>query len=169
MDLTPYVDTLHRELAVAAEVGGDDARELIERIAAPLEAATRLAMLGVLSAAMEEVSRELAPGSADVRLRGLEPDFVVNAPSAQDGATVEPLEPFVAQAAAEGDEGGTARVNLRLPAHLKARAEEAAGREGLSLNAWLVRAVATVAGGGSGTRSTGGSKTAGQSFTGWVR
>ena len=39
-------------------------------------------------------------------------------------------------------EGGTARITLRLPEHLKARAEEAAERDGLSVNSWLVRAVA---------------------------
>src|SRR5689334_5534899 len=37
MDLTPYVDALRRELAVAAEAGGEDARELAERLTAPLE------------------------------------------------------------------------------------------------------------------------------------
>lgn len=35
MDLTPYVNTLRRELAVAAEAGGDEARELAERLTAP--------------------------------------------------------------------------------------------------------------------------------------
>lgn len=135
MDLTPYVDTLRRELAVAAAAGGDEARELAERLVAPLEAAARLTLLDVFSAAMDEVTRELAPGSVDVRLRGLDPDFVVTPP---------PAEPFKARTRppADGDEDGTtARVNLRLPAHLKARAEEAANRDGLSVNAWLVRAV----------------------------
>lgn len=35
MDLTPYVDNLRRELAVAAEAGGEEARELAERLTAP--------------------------------------------------------------------------------------------------------------------------------------
>lgn len=73
MDLTPYVDTLRRELAVAAEAGGEEARELAERLTAPLESATRLTMLNVLSAAMDEITRELAPGSVDLRLRGWTP------------------------------------------------------------------------------------------------
>ncbi len=171
MDLTPYIDTLRRELAVAAEAGGEEARELAERLTAPLESATRLTMLSVLSAAMDEITRELAPGSVDVRLRGLDPDFVVTPPPTGGGAPAEPaapLEPFTAQAPADGDEGGTARVNLRLPAHLKARAEEAAGREGLSVNAWLVRAVSAAVEGGTRPRTT--EKTQiGQSFTGWVR
>jgi hypothetical protein len=172
MDLTPYVDTLRRELAVAAEAGGEDARELAERLTAPLESATRLTMLNVLSAAMDEITRELAPGSVDVRLRGLDPDFVVTLPPTDGGAPAEPaapVEPLKAPAPADGDDGGTARVNLRLPAHLKARAEEAASREGLSVNAWLVRAVSAAVDGGARPRTTDKTRTIGQSFTGWVR
>ncbi|MEU2871775.1 hypothetical protein ABZ769_21590 [Streptomyces olivoreticuli] len=171
MDLTPYVDTLRRELAVAAEAGGEDARELAERLTAPLESATRLTMLNVLSAAMDEVTRELAPGSVDVRLRGLDPDFVVTLPPTDGGAPTEaaPVEPLRAPAPADGDEGGTARVNLRLPAHLKSRAEEAASREGLSVNAWLVRAVSAAVDGGTRPRAPEKTRTVGQSITGWVR
>jgi hypothetical protein len=172
MDLTPYVDTLRRELAVAAEAGGEDARELAERLTAPLASATRLTMLNVLSAAMDEITRELAPGSVDVRLRGLDPDFVVTQPPAGGGpaeADAAPAEPLPAQPPADGDEGGTARVNLRLPAHLKARAEEAANREGLSVNAWLVRAVSAAVDGGARPRTPERARSIGQSFQGWVQ
>lgn len=176
MDLTPYVETLRRELAVAAEAGGDDARELAERLTAPLEAATRLTLLNVLSAAMDEVTRELAPGSVDVRLRGLEPDFVVTPPPADRAPTepAEPVEPFTAHPsapAAEGDTEAPARINLRLPAHLKARAEEAASREGLSVNAWLVRAVSASVDGAARARPRPADTTrsTGQRLTGWVR
>lgn len=172
MDLTPYVETLRRELAVAAEAGGDEARELAERLTAPLESATRLTLLNVLSAAMDEITRELAPGSVDVRLRGLDPDFVVVLPQHEERTApheAQPPAPLPAPASADTDEGGTARVNLRLPAHLKARAEEAASREGLSVNAWLVRAVSAAADGGARPRPAERSRTVGQSFTGWVR
>lgn len=183
MDLTPYVDNLRRELAVAAEAGGEEARELAERLTAPLESATRLTMLNVLSAAMDEITRELAPGSVDVRLRGLDPDFVVTRPVG-DGAfevyyeaesgPAEPLKALApAPTSADGDDGGTARVNLRLPGHLKTRAEEAAGREGLSVNAWLVRAVSAAVGDGGApprtTEKTRTTRSVGQSFKGWVR
>jgi hypothetical protein len=172
MDLTPYVDTLRRELAVAAEAGGEDARELAERLTAPLESATRLTLLNVLSAAMDEITRELAPGSVDVRLRGLDPDFVVTPPPADSGSAAQPPEPadmLRAPLPADGDDSGTARVNLRLPAHLKARAEEAAGREGLSVNAWLVRAVSAAVDGTTRPRTPEKTQAVGQSFTGWVR
>lgn len=151
---------------------GDEARELAERLTAPLESATRLTLLNVLSAATDEITRELAPGSVDVRLRGLDPDFVVTLPPADRGAPMEPaepVEPLAAQAPADGDEGGTARVNLRLLYHLKARAEEAASREGLSVNAWLVRAVSAAVDGGARPRTTEKARTVGQTFTGWVR
>ncbi|MYV57200.1 hypothetical protein [Streptomyces sp. SID3212] len=172
MDLTPYVDSLRRELAVAAEAGGDEARELADRLTAPLESAARLTMLNVLSAATDEITRELAPGSVDVRLRGIDPDFVVTRPPTDGGTPAEPAastEPLKAHAPADGDEGGTARVNLRLPAPLKARAEEAANREGLSVNAWLVRAVSAAVDGGARPRTTQKTQSIGQSITGWVR
>ncbi|WP_407287255.1 hypothetical protein [Streptomyces sp. BP-8] len=165
MDLTPYVDTMRRELAVAAEVGGEDARELAERLTTPLESATRLTVLDALSAAMDEITRELAPGSVDIRLRGLDPDFVVTPPPSSDPAEAPappavPIEPL----------GGTTRVNLRLPAHLKARAEKAASRKGLSLNAWLARAAsAAVDGSGTQPRTTEQTRTTSrQNFTGSV-
>lgn len=172
MDLTPYVDHLRHELAVAANAGGDEARALAERLTAPLESAARLTILNALSAASDEITRELAPGSVDVRLRGLDPEFVVTPAPAEEAVAAEPVAPpapAMAALAAEGDEGGTARVNLRLPAQLKARAEEAASREGLSVNAWLVRAVSAAVDGGARPRTTEKIQTVGQSITGWVR
>lgn len=181
MDLTPYVDHLRRELAVAAEAGGEDARALAERLTTPLESAVRLTLLNALSAASDEITRELAPGSVDVRLRGLDPEFVVTTPPAlelpaagpEDMAPMAPPVAPPAPAAPDADEGGTARINFRLPAHLKARVEHAAGQEGLSVNAWLVRAVATALEPGATAPSATPVRTArpgkGQSYQGWVR
>ncbi|MEU9703626.1 hypothetical protein [Streptomyces sp. NPDC047981] len=152
MDLMPYVENLRHELAVAAATGGEEAGALAERLAAPLESAARLTLLDALCAAMDEVTGELAPGSVDVRLRGNDPEFVVTPPPfapsvARKPAPAQASAPVSAAAAAplpaDGDDAATARVNFRLPARLKSRAEEAAGQEGLSVNAWLVRAVAT--------------------------
>lgn len=183
MDLTQHVAHLRQQLAVAAEAGGEDARALAERLTAPLESATRLTLLNALSAATEEITRELAPGSVDVRLRGLEPEFVVTPPLAHEpydeaeghegGASPEPFRAAPPLTAPEGDEGGTARINFRLPSHLKSRVEEAAGQEGLSVNAWLVRAVSASLDGAGGPRAraaAGQPRPRGrQGYTGWVR
>lgn len=145
MDLSRYVDDLQHRLVTAADAGGEDARQLAERLTAPLDAAVRLVLLEALSAAAGEISAELAPGSVDVRLRGGDPEFVV-APSA---APIAPVATTSASAPPSGDpispadtEGSTTRTTLRLPDHLKAQVEVAAARGGVSVNTWLVRAVA---------------------------
>src|SRR5687767_6206315 len=139
MDLTTYVDNLRRELAVAAEAGGDEARELAERLTAPLESAVRLTLFNALSAAADEITSDLAPGSVEVRLRGGEPGFVVTPPvhTEDTGEEAAPAPPVP-----ESDEGAMSRINLRLPESLKNRVEEAAAAQHLSVNAWLVRAAA---------------------------
>lgn len=179
MDLTPYVENLRHELAVAAGAGGEEARALAERLAAPLESAARLTLLSALSAAMGEVTRDLAPGSVDVRLRGLDPEFVVTLPPAPEPyGEADEQEPAPAPAAAraplppapsDGDDGSTARINFRLPGHLKNRVEDAAGKEGLSVNAWLVRAVATALEPAEPERVVRSRYRGSQGFTGWVR
>jgi hypothetical protein len=146
MDLTRYVDDLQRRLATAADAGGEDARQLAERLTAPLDAAVRLVLLDALSAAAGEISAELAPGSVDVRLRGGDPEFVVAAsPIAGPPAGTAPASTPEGPSTLSGAEvdGGTAtRTTLRLPDHLKAQVEVAAARDGISVNSWLVRAVA---------------------------
>jgi hypothetical protein len=82
MDLTPYIESLRRELVMVAETGSDEMRDLAERLWAPLDSMTRLAMLEALSAAADEITGELAPGSVEVRLRGRDPEFVVTTPPA---------------------------------------------------------------------------------------
>jgi hypothetical protein len=166
MDLTQYVEDLRRELVVAADAGGEEARALAERLSAPLESAIRLMLLDALSAAADEITRELAPGSVELRLRGGEPDFVVTPAPGEE--TIEPA-PDATALAPEADESATARINLRLPERLKAGIEEAAGRERLSVNTWLVRVAAVaLASDDRGPRQQRGGPV-GQTYTGWVR
>jgi hypothetical protein len=171
MELAGYVESLRTELLVAAEAGGEEARALAERLLAPLDSATRLILLEAMSAAADEITRDLAPGSVEVRLRGRNPSFVVTPPPTEESFD-DPKEPRSSTpvARAEGDEGGTSRINLRLPDSLKVRAEEAAEREGLSVNAWLVRAVAAALEPADHDGQTRRASPRGrQSYTGWVR
>jgi len=82
VELGPYVDSLRHELLVAAEAGGEDALALAGRLIAPLDSATRLILLEAMSAAADEITRDLAPGSVEVRLRGRNPSFIVTPPPA---------------------------------------------------------------------------------------
>ena len=131
-------------MAVAAAAGGPEAEVLAERLVLPLRSAVRLALLESLSAAADELTLELAPGSVEVRLRGGEPSFVIEGVAATPPATEPDPAPLHAPAdppTADPDEGAS-RINLRMPDSLKARVEAAALREGRSVNAWLVRAAA---------------------------
>jgi hypothetical protein len=152
---------------VAADAGGEDARALAERLTAPLESAIRLMLLDALSAAADEITRELAPGSVELRLRAGEPDFVVTPAPADDASAGAAAEP--PPAPPEADEGATARINLRLPEQLKAGVERAASRERLSVNSWLVRVVAAAVADTDRDRPRRRGGAIGQTYTGWVR
>jgi hypothetical protein len=174
MDLRPYVENLRSEFAVAAEGADPAGRALAERLAVQLEAATRLTLLDALSDAADEITRELAPGSVHVQLRGREPTFVVTLADQPPEGAEEAAGPAALPArvaAPDGEEGGTSRINLRLPDHLKASIEEAAGRAGLSVNAWLVRAAAAAVEAGDPPRRPArrAEPISGQQFTGWAR
>lgn len=81
------------------------------------------------------------------------------------------VRPPASSAPPDADEGPRSRITLRLPDHLKPRIEDAASRAGLSVNAWLVRAVTAAVeledrGLGPGER---GGRQFGRRYRGWVR
>lgn len=159
MDLQPYVDRVRRDLADAAAPAGREAEALAERLSGALDSALRLALLEALAEAAEQITRELAPESVDVRLRGRDPEFIVSAVAHEPAAPVTTPEPG-------DDDAGTWRVTLRLPASLRAGVDAAAGREGLSVNAWLVRAVSAAL----SARAPGRTRSASDKHvSGWVR
>jgi predicted transcriptional regulator len=162
MELGQYVSDLQRQLVDAAENGSEDTRAAAERLAAGLDAATRLVLLDVLSAAAGEITRDLAPGSVDLRLRGRDVEFVVTQPNTEPDNDDRPAAPF------DLDDASTSRTTLRLPDALKARVDEAAAADGLSVNTWLVRAVATALQ-PKQRRSAQRTLRTGDNFAGWVR
>ena len=169
MNLAMHVETLRAQLIAVADSGGPESRAAVERLAPGLEAAMRLVLLEALSAAADEITRELAPGAVEVRLRGSDPEFVVRLPAYEAGGVATPASAASPTVVPTGDEErGTSRLNLRLPEGLKTRIEEAARREGLSLNAWLVRAAAAALE-GTQARASRRSPGGGQTYTGWVR
>ena len=172
MELAPYIESIHEQLEAAARSSGDEALELAQRLSVPLDASIRLALQDAIAAAVEEITVDLAPGSVELRLRGREPRFVVTLPP-PDPSTADDVDvnnPPDEVAPRQDGDGGTWRINVRMPAQLKARIERAADGEGLSVNSWLVRAA------GAGLdRSEGGGRRekraphGAQRYTGWAR
>jgi hypothetical protein len=171
MELDRYVGDLRGQLSAAAESGDEDVRAIAERLSAALDAAARLMLLEALSDAASEITRELAPGSVDVRLRGRDPELVVSRPTGTEFAEAAPASDLTAAGALTADaidDTATSRTTLRLPDQLKARVDKAAAEDGLSVNSWLVRAIA--AGLEPKNRRTARRESrSGDSFTGWVR
>lgn len=166
MEIETYVTDLHRRLIDAADNGSTDSRATAERMAASLDAATRLVLLDVLSAATSEITLDLAPGSVDLRLRGREVEFVVSQAHSDGegdnaGASASPQ-------LAEADDLSTSRTTLRLPDAVKSRVDDAAAADGVSVNTWLVRAV-TDALNPKHRRAAQRTLRTGDNFTGWAR
>jgi predicted transcriptional regulator len=162
MDLGQYVSDLQRQLVEAAENGAKDTRAVAERLAGGLDAATRLVLLDALSAAAGEITRDLAPGSVDVRLRGREVEFVVTQSIGDADGDDLPASNV------DLDDASTSRTTLRLPDAVKARVDEAAAADGVSVNTWLVRAIAAALE-PKQRRATQRTLRTGDNFAGWAR
>ncbi|MFG1604379.1 hypothetical protein [Actinoplanes sp. NPDC049265] len=132
MDLTPYLEALRADLAAAAAPGGADTAKAAELLSHSLDASARLVLLEALSDAAAEITTRLPEASVEVRLRGREADLVVT-------ATV--TEPDIATPPPPAVDGDLTRLTLRMPEALKTHVEQIAAAEGISVNAWLVRAV----------------------------
>ncbi|CAM3208680.1 hypothetical protein [Stackebrandtia soli] len=136
MDLSPYLESLRRDLAAAAAPAGDDAVRTAELLSTSLESSLRLALLEALSDAAAEITGELNragnPATVEVRMRARQADLVVSE---------TPQAPPEPPPAPVNDSGDIARITLRLPEPLKEAVERSAAAESISVNAWLVRAI----------------------------
>lgn len=130
MQMAPYVHALQEDLAKAAALAGSEAaQEAAQRLAQALESSLQLRLLDLLSEIALSLTAQV-PGRVEVRLAGREPELVY----------VEEEE--TAPTAATGDDALTARITLRLSDSLKGQIELAASRESVSVNSWIVRALA---------------------------
>jgi hypothetical protein len=129
MQLEPHIDALRGEIQRLASLGDEQAAAAAARLSDALGPTLSLRLLGLLSEAALEVSSQLPAGHVELRLAGQEPSLVYVADEA-------PAQPAAA------DDGLTARITLRLPDSLKSSLEAAASQEGVSLNTWIVKALA---------------------------
>jgi hypothetical protein len=136
MELAPFIDRLRQDLLSASDAIGPESRPVAERLLLALDPSVRLVLLEVLGQSAAEITAELPAGVVDVRLRGREPEFVVDVPRVpEQPAGAGPAD---ADEPEDEDDGAVARISLRLPESVKARAEELAARSGYSLNSWIV-------------------------------
>lgn len=129
MNLTIVLEGLQEDLRGLAELGDERAQQIAGRLGEALSSNLRLKLFDLLSQAAVELSSKLPSGHVEVRLAGQEPELVF----VDSGGT---------EAAGAVGEELSARISLRLPESLKGAVEKAAAREGISTNAWLVRAIA---------------------------
>lgn len=130
MQITLHVEAIKSDLATAAAVGDDRVAEAGRRLSEALESSLHLRLLDLLTDAALGLSASLPSGHVEVRLAGREPELVYVEEAAPPDVQVAP-----------GDDL-SARISLRLPETLKTQVEEASAREGISANAWIVRALA---------------------------
>lgn len=146
MQVQPHLEALLADLRAFA-AGDEQSAPVAERLGTALRHALALRLLDILGEAALELSDRIPNGHVEVRLAGSDPSLVY-------------VEEEEAPAAAPADEEASARITLRLPEPLKVRIEEAAGREGVSVNTWLVRAL-------SRSVSAGPRRTVGSRITGY--
>jgi hypothetical protein len=131
MNLTIVLEGLQQDLQNLGELGDERSAQVAQRLGEALGSNLRLKLLDLFSQAAVELSSTLPSGHIEVRLAGQEPELVfVDVPGEAAGMAGEEL---------------SARISLRLPESLKTAVEKAADREGVSTNAWLVRAIARAA------------------------
>jgi hypothetical protein len=149
MNLTNLIDGLRDDLQAAADLGDERAAHIAGRLGEVAGAHLRLKVFDLLAQAALEVSSKLPSGHVEVRLAGQEPELIF-------------VDDVPGETSSVGEEL-SARVSLRLPESVKAAAEKAAAREGVSTNAWLVRAIARAA------ESRGSSPVIGKRLSGYGR
>lgn len=146
MQIDGYIQALREDLARIAAVGDESTARAAELVAVALESALGRRLMEALGEAALELSTQLDGGRVEVRFAGADPELV-----------------YVREEADEPEAGAddplSARITLRLPDSLKVKVEEAAARDGVSVNTWIVQALGRISSGGtrrsSGRRLTG--------------
>ena len=131
MQIDGYVQALREDLAHVAALGDENTARAAELLAVALEASVARRLQEALGEAALEVSSQLDNGRVEVRIAGGDPELVV----------VRDPEAEPVQAAGEEANVLDARITLRLPEALKKRVEDAASRDGVSVNTWIVQAL----------------------------
>ena len=146
MQIDGHIQALREDLARIAAVGDESTARAAELLSVALESSLSRRLIEALGEAALELSTQLDDGRVEVRFAGSDPEFVFVREESEEIAT-------------SPDEALSARITLRLPDALKQRVEEAASRDGVSVNTWIVQALGRMSSGAtrrsSGRRLTG--------------
>jgi hypothetical protein len=135
MKMSWVVDGLRSDVISVGELGDDTVAEVADRIAEVLGRSIPSRILDLLSEISAEVSAELPDGRVEIRVSGDDVDlaYVEDSPARSADADADSGgEP-------DRDRDMSARITLRLSESLKARVEEGAVRQGVSVNTFIVR------------------------------
>jgi hypothetical protein len=127
MQMSSTGDAIRTDVAAVGELGDDALAELAERTGTVLGRSLPGRLLDLLSAVAADVTAELPEGRLEVRVSGDVVDLVY-VPDDHASQT-------------EAEDDLSARITLRLGESLKSRVEADAARQGLSVNASIVRAL----------------------------
>jgi hypothetical protein len=153
MELSPYIESVRAGVVNASSLADEQTQHVAQRLGTAIESSTRLALIQALSDAAGTISAELAPSSVELRMVGQDPEFVVSLQTAEAEPSLLMPEPESAsEETADAEDEPVARITLRLPQSVKARVDEVASSEGISTNAWLIRAVMDALSERSGSR-----------------
>lgn len=138
MDISEYTAKLHDDLVTAAELGDDHTRRIAASLAAAMEPSIRLVLLAAATELAKEIGAEIEDRDVKVHLDGNSILVDVQKASKDSGAEEPAKENVYSFDDVSGD---ISRVTLRMMEQIKARAEEAANQNGVSLNSWVSQAV----------------------------
>lgn len=144
MQIDGHIQALREDLARVAALGDEAASRAADLLSVAIESSLARRIQDVLAEAALELNSQLDEAHVEVRIAGRDPELILVREAA------EPEAP--------ADATLDARITLRLPEAVKRRVEEAAARDGISVNTWIVRSLAreagaTRSGGGSGSRN----------------
>src|SRR5690242_21738437 len=127
MQIDGLIQALREDLLRVAALGDEQTSRAADLLSVAIEASLGRRIQDALAEAALELNDQLESAHVELRVAGRDLQLVL---VREDGTAPEPA-----------DEAFSARITLRLPESLKQRVESAAGRDGASVNTWLVQAL----------------------------
>ena len=124
MKMSKFIDLLSADIKALGKLGGSELESAVSRLIPTLAPVLRTRLLEALADIADELKEQLPGAHLEARVQGDDIELVY----IEDGSIVR-----------ENPSDLNARITLRLPEDLKSRIENAATRDGISLNSWLLK------------------------------